>query len=61
MFNFDNNEFLLIDTSPAAGYHEATIEWTANRNVDFFSFYIPGDTTINGVIYLADVTISLIG
>ncbi len=61
MLNFDNNEFLLIDTSPAAGYHEATIEWTANRNVDFFSFYIPGDTTINGVIYIADVTISLIG
>lgn len=61
MLNFDNNEFLTIATNPGTGYHEVTIEWDANRNVDFFSFYIPGDTTINGVIYIADVTISLIG
>lgn len=61
MLNFDNNEFLTIATNPGTGYQEVTIEWDANRNVDFFSFYIPGDTTINGVVYIADVTISLIG
>ena len=59
--NFDNNVFPEITSSPEAGYHETTIEWTATRDVDFFSFYVPGDTTISAVLYIADVTVSLIG
>ena len=60
-YNFDNNVFPPIVSNPAVGYHETTIEWEANRDVDFFSFYVPGDAAITATLYIADVTVSLIG
>mgnify|MGYP000875675285 CR=1 FL=1 len=57
MYNFDNNVFL--DAGPTtAGFHESTITWEANRNVDFFSIYVPEANT--GVLYLASITVTLI-
>lgn len=45
----------------SAGFHEETIEWTADRNVDFYNFYLDGNDTYNGVIYIKGVTIELLG
>lgn len=62
MYNFDNNVFLEIGSGnyTSVGFHEETIRWKANRNVDFFSFYIPGDTAVPGVFYIANVSVKLV-
>lgn len=62
MYNFDNNVFLEVGAGnyTSVGFHEETIRWTANRNVDFFSFYIPGDTEVPGVFYISNVNVKLV-
>ena len=57
MYNFDNQVFENVG-STSVGFHEETITWTATKDVDFFSLYFP-DTT-NGVVYVANVTVTLV-
>ena len=60
--NFDNNVFPELCNAPTTGYHEAVIEWTADRNVDFFSFFVPGDgNTVTATMYVTGVTVELVG
>ena len=56
-FNFDNAVFKDLPTT--AGYHDETITWEADRNVDFMSFYIPGGASGNTVFYVASTLITL--
>lgn len=56
MLNFDNNVFLALDN--AVGYHKCEINWTATKNVDFFSFFIPEDSS-DAVIYVASTVVTL--
>ena len=55
--NFDNSKFLDLPTT--AGYHDETITWKADRNVDFMSFYIPGGASGSTVFYVASTLITL--
>ena len=58
MINIDNAEFLPLDVGE--GYHKTEINWTATKDVDNFSFYIPGDTTVTDAkIYIAYTTVEL--
>lgn len=59
MYNFDNNVFLEIGSNMEKGYHHSEITWTANRQVDFFSFYTPGDGG-TGTFYVGNVNVELI-
>ena len=59
MYNFDNNVFLEIGSNMEKGYHRSEITWTANRQVDFFSFYTPGDGG-TGTFYVGNVNVELI-
>lgn len=56
MLNFDNNVFLELD--PSAGYHNFELNWTATKNVDFFSFYTP-ESAADAVVYVASTTVEL--
>lgn len=56
MINFDNQEFLNLPNG--IGYHKHEIEWTATRDVNFFSFYGP-ETMANAVVYVASTTVTL--
>ena len=53
--NFDNAVFLDLPTS--VGFHEETLTWTANMNVDFMSIYCPTQT--EAVFYLASFDVTL--
>ena len=59
MYNFDNNVFLEIGSNMEEGYHRSEITWTANRQVDFFSFYTPGDGG-TGTFYVGNINVELI-
>lgn len=59
MYNFDNNVFLEIGSNMEKGYHRSEITWTANRQVDFFSFYTPGDGG-TGTFYVGNINVELI-
>lgn len=59
MYNFDNNVFLEIGSNMEEGYHRSEIIWTANRQVDFFSFYTPGDGG-TGTFYVGNINVELI-
>lgn len=59
MYNFDNNVFLEIGFNMEEGYHRSEITWTANRQVDFFSFYTPGDGG-TGTFYVGNINVELI-
>lgn len=59
MYNFDNNVFLEIGSNMEKGYHHSEITWTANRQVDFFSFYTPGDGG-TGTFYVGNINVELI-
>lgn len=59
MYNFDNNVFLEIGSNMKEGYHRSEITWTANRQVDFFSFYTPGDGG-TGTFYVGNINVELI-
>lgn len=59
MYNFDNNVFLEIGSNMEEGYHRFEITWTANRQVDFFSFYTPGDGG-TGTFYVGNINVELI-
>lgn len=59
MYNFDNNVFLEIGSNMEKGYHRSEINWTANRQVDFFSFYTPGDGG-TGTFYVGNINVELI-
>ena len=56
MINFDNNVFLDLDA--AIGYHKHTINWTATKNVDYFSFFMPDDSS-NAIVYIASTVVKL--
>lgn len=56
--NIDNAEFPLLEVGE--GYHKAQVNWVATKDVDNFSFYIPGDTTVTDAkIYIAYTTVEL--
>lgn len=59
MYNFDNNVFLEVGSNMEEGYHRSEITWTANRQVDFFSFYTPGDGG-TGTFYVGNINVELI-
>lgn len=59
MYNFDNNVFLEIGSNMEEGYHRSEITWTANRQVDFVSFYTPGDGG-TGTFYVGNINVELI-
>lgn len=59
MYNFDNNVFLEIGSNMEEGYHRSEITWTANRQVDFFSFYTPEDGG-TGTFYVGNINVELI-
>ena len=56
MLNFDNSVFLDLDGS--VGYHEHTIEWTATKSVDFFSFFFP-DAGTTATVYIGYSQVTL--
>ena len=56
MYNFDNNVFLEIGSNMKEGYHRSEITWSANRQVDFFSFYTPGDGG-TGTFYVGNINV----
>ena len=59
MINVDNQAFLPLEVGE--GYHKAEVNWVAIKDVDNFSFYIPGDTTVtNAKIYIAYTTVELV-
>lgn len=62
LYCFDRAVFLPLGEGEymTSGYHEVTTEWTANRDVDYFCFYLD-QNAYNGVIYVKDVTITLLG
>ncbi len=62
MFNFDNAVFEPnAGFNMAPGYHKETVNWTANRNVDFFSIYATGGNANGSVVYVASTTVTLVG
>ena len=58
-YNFDNAEFI-GNADVTVGYHAYEIEWTATKNVDFFSLYVPGDSGFLGTFYLASIVVELV-
>ncbi|MCI2068547.1 MAG: Ig-like domain-containing protein [Bacilli bacterium] len=58
-YNVDNSAFLDAGIETTAGYHKATIEWTATKGVDFFSFYVLGSETITGSMYVGPLSVTL--
>ncbi len=57
-YNFDNAEFI-GNADVSVGYHAYEIEWTATKNVDFFSLYVP-DGGFLGTFYLASIVVELV-
>ncbi len=58
MYRLDAN-FPSVDSDMEAGYHHKEIEWVADHNVDFFSFYSPGSGG-TGVFYVGELNVELI-
>ena len=56
--NIDDQVFLPLEVGE--GYHKVEINWTATKTGDFFSFYVPMDTTVTDAkIYIAYTTVEL--
>lgn len=58
-YNIDNSAFIDAGIATTAGYHKSTVEWTATKGVDFFSFYVLGSETITGSMYVGPLTVTL--
>ncbi len=58
MYNFDNAEFIDLGALNV-GYNMITIDWTANKNVDYFSLYFP-DTFTKGSMYVGELSVELV-
>ncbi|MBE6925359.1 MAG: hypothetical protein E7461_00805 [Ruminococcaceae bacterium] len=57
-YNFDNAEFI-GNADVTVGYHAYELEWTATKNVDFFSLYVP-DGGFLGTFYLGSIVVELV-
>lgn len=63
MFCIDRAAFMPVggDGCMTPGFHQETIEWAADRSADYVSFYLDGTFVYNGVVYVKDVTVTLVG
>lgn len=65
MYNIDNQQFVEVgqggyQTYMSLGFHQETITLVPTKQADFFSFFVPGTSTIeSATIYVAGVTYTL--
>ncbi|MCQ2429848.1 MAG: hypothetical protein MJ192_05930 [Clostridia bacterium] len=59
---FDRGAFPEIGTGDymSDGFHEEIIEWVADRDLDYFCFYLDGSDDYKGALYMKGVTVELI-